>query len=327
MLRKALTISLLFLIQLTSFAHDSWQQHADDMYEVFGFERDDRLTSWMKFVSSVLIDNNNADCAFDDSGKPFNFYDYLQEKYPEFQCKHRLLFHWGYNSRPWTKYLQNKVEYYGWSEKMIKDFQNDLIAEQKRRNAFANEYTENVFAYGHGGKEARIARALISIAYDVHLLGDYEPDNTDLDGLQEIESVVGDIINNLNVLDKQESASLCKQLRAISLSQNYNIQDKASALLDLLKKDVNNILKTADDGLIAKHLQEQGFFFDGTRKIQTIEQDVEPDKPENIHKKKSRSRSNGGFGFIILLSLASLGILLAFLFKKHKHYCPVKVDK
>ena len=97
MLRKALIILSLSFIQITSFAHGSWQQHADDMYEVFGFERNDKLTNWMKFVSSVLIDNKNSDSAFDNSGKPFDFYAFLQEKYPGFQCKHRLLFHWGYN--------------------------------------------------------------------------------------------------------------------------------------------------------------------------------------------------------------------------------------
>ena len=106
------------------------------MYNVFGFERNDELTNWMKFVSSVLIDNNNTEYAFSDDGKPFDFYAYLQEKYPDFQCKHRLLFHWGYNSRPWSSYLQDKVEDYGWSEEMIKEFQADLIAEQKRRNGY-----------------------------------------------------------------------------------------------------------------------------------------------------------------------------------------------
>ena len=71
MLRKALIILSLSFIQITSFAHGSWQQHADDMYEVFGFERNDKLTNWMKFVSSVLIDNKNSDSAFDNSGKPY----------------------------------------------------------------------------------------------------------------------------------------------------------------------------------------------------------------------------------------------------------------
>ena len=186
---------------------------------------------------------------------------YLKEKYPGFQCKHRLLFHWGYNSRPWSSYLQDKVISYGWSETMIRDFQVDLIAEQKRRNSFANNYTENVFGLAHGGKEARVARVIISVVYDVHLLGDYEPDNTDLDGLQDLGSVVGDIINNINALDKQNGSVLCKQLKKISQDSNCGVQEKAALLMSLLKDKFGDFLRTAEDGNIAKHLNKQGFFF------------------------------------------------------------------
>ena len=262
MLQKAFILFIsLFLFRMSILAHASWQQHADDMYEVFGFERNEELTNWMKFVSSVLIDNNNSDNAFSKDGISFNFYSYLQEKYPDFQCKHRFLFHWGYNSRPWSTYLQDKVNRYGWSEEMIKNFQTDLVAEQKRRNGFANEYTENVFGFAHGGKEARIARVLISIAYDVHILGDYEPDNSDLEGLQDMGAVVGDIINNLTVLDKKQSSPLCKQLRKVSQGQEYELQDKATILLNLLKDNFSLPLQKANEGKIRVHLISKGFRF------------------------------------------------------------------
>lgn len=110
MLRKALIILFsCFISQMSWLAHGTWQQYADDMYKVFGFERDKELTDWMRFVSSVLIDNNKSYYAFSNDDKPFNFYAYLQEKHPDFQYKHRLLFHWGYNSRPLSTYHQNKV--------------------------------------------------------------------------------------------------------------------------------------------------------------------------------------------------------------------------
>ena len=58
MLQKTFIIIIsLFLFRMPILAHASWKQHADDMYEVFGFERTEELTNWMKFVSSVLIDN------------------------------------------------------------------------------------------------------------------------------------------------------------------------------------------------------------------------------------------------------------------------------
>lgn len=318
MLRKYVLIALLSLIcPVLSSAHGSWEQHADDMYEVLGLERNEKLTNWMRFVSSVLIDNNNADYAFSDNDEPFDFYLYLKEKYPGFQCKHRLLFHWGYNSRPWTPYLQDKVEGYGWSDTMIQSFQADLVAEQKRRNGFANHYTEDVFGFEHGGKEARVARVLISIVYDVHLLGDYEPDNTDLDGLQDISSVVGDIINNINALDKKNGSALCKQLKKISQSQENGVQDKATVILNLLKDSFGDFLKVAQDGEVAAHLNKQGFFFVGYSDNQPCLEDKSTQKMSADRKARNKSSLNGGgIGIVVFISIIVLIGLFVFLFKK-----------
>ena len=322
MLRRVIIIVIsLFFLRMYSWAHESWLQHADDMYKVLGFERNEELTNWMRFVSSVLIDNNNTEYAFSNDDKPFNFYAYLQEKYPGFQCKHRLLFHWGYNSRPWSTYLQTKVENYGWSEEMIQAFQADLIAEQKRRNGFANEYTENVFGFAHGGKEARVARVLISVAYDVHILGDYEPDNTDLDGLQDIGSVVGDIINNLTALDNQQSSELRKQFRKTSQDPKYGIQDKATVLLELLKNNFSVLLQNAENGKIATHLNARGFrFVDYDRQEDRFDEQKTVVEQQKVSKRERRtcSRNSGGIGVIIFCSFAVLSLLLVFLFKKRK---------
>ena len=320
MFRKAiLVITLLFLLLMPSWAHESWLQHADDMYEVFGFERNEELTNWMRFVSSVLIDNYNTEYAFSNDGKAFDFYSYLQEKYPGFQCKHRLLFHWGYNSRPWSSYLQEIVNNYGWSEEKIKEFQTDLITEQKRRNGFANEYTEILFGFAHGGKEARIARVLISIAYDVHILGDYEPDNTDLDGLQDIESVVGDIINNLTVLDNHQSTELRKQFRKVSRDPKYKLQDRATVLLNLLKDNFSILLQSADEGKIAAHLNAKGFRFLDYEDSEVISNEQkstsQTQRESKKNEKQKQSRGSGGIGLVIVISLAALGLLFALLFK------------
>ena len=66
MLRKAFILFIsLISFQMPMLAHASWRLHADDMYEVFGFERNEELTKWMKFVSSALIDNNNSEHHFE----------------------------------------------------------------------------------------------------------------------------------------------------------------------------------------------------------------------------------------------------------------------
>lgn len=318
MRRKNIIIVLLLIIShVSSLAHATWEQHADDMYEVLGLERNEKLTNWMRFVSSVLIDNYNAEYAFSDNGKPFDFYLYLKEKYPGFQCKHRLLFHWGYNSRPWSPYLQDKVISYGWPETMIRDFQADLIAEQKRRNSFANNYTENVFGLAHGGKEARVARVIISVVYDVHLLGDYEPDNADLDGLQDLGSVVGDIINNINALDKQNGSALCKKLKKISQDSNLGIQDKAASLMSLLKENFKFFLRYTDDGNIANHLNKQGFFFVDQSSVQPRFEKNNVHKVRPVKNEQGESSQKGvGLGVVIFVSILLLVVLLVLLFKK-----------
>lgn len=318
MQRKGFIIALLLIIsQVSSWAHGSWEQHADDMYEVLGLERNEKLTEWMRFVSSVLIDNNNTEYAFSDNGEPFDFYSYLKDKYPGFQCKHRFLFHWGYNSRPWSDYLQKKVLDYGWSDSKIQEFQADLVAEQKRRNSFANNYTENVFGFAHGGKEARVARVIISVVYDVHLLGDYEPDNTDIEGLQDIGSVVDDIINNINALDKQNGSVLCKQLKKISQKSNLEVQDKASTILFFLKENFGNFLKIAEHGKIAEHLNSQGFFFvKHNVKQPSFERSVIKSFTADKKTRKEISQNNGGVGIVIFISIVILTVLIVILFKK-----------
>ena len=202
---------------------------------------------------------------------------------------------------------------------MIRDFQADLIAEQKRRNGFANEYTENVFGFRHGGNEARIARVFISIAYDVHLLGDYEPDNSDLDGLQDLGSVIGDVIHNLQALDKQQSADLVKKLKKASQGQENDIQEMASLILNILKADFRNVLQRAEDGKVSKHLLAQGFRLENmsSSSPRIDEKKTQKEKPK-AKEKRTRTRGNNGIGVIVFIGLVVLGILLVLLFKKHK---------
>ena len=214
---KSIYITIIaLLLSMNAFAHGSWRMHAQDMYEVFQFVDDQRLTEWMHYISSELIDHPNSEKVYVVEGQYMGFYDFLKAKYPGFKCKHRLLFHWGYNARPWNSFLEKKVNYLGWSEEKVKEMQQDIIAEQKRRKSKTNAMTEDLFGFEHGGKDARIARVIVSIAYDTHLLGDYEPDNSDLEGLQDIGSVIGDIINNVRALDKEAGKELIEKIQTQS---------------------------------------------------------------------------------------------------------------
>lgn len=147
-----LIISIIFCHTQNTFAHDRWQKHANDMFVILGFQEHRELKNWMKFISSDMIDQRDYD----------DFYNKLKNKHEWFKCKHRLLFHWGYNTEPWNKELEQKTKVY--SEKYHLNYdstkqalQQDLRQEQKRRNRLMNNETEKLFGFASGGKDASYA--------------------------------------------------------------------------------------------------------------------------------------------------------------------------
>lgn len=316
---KRFLLFVVWIINLSGLsAHESYTMHVDDMYDVFGLERNEELSEWMKFISSRLIDDKNSENSFSHSGESFNFYEYIQEKYSGFKCNHRLLFHWGYNSLPWSGYLEEKVKSYGWAIDVIDSFKQDLINEQKRRNSFANEYTENVFHYAHNGKQASFARALISIAYDVHILGDYEPDNTLLEGLQDINSVVVDICNNLIILDKVASKEINKKLK-MELSNQIDIQQKSSNILRILKANVPAFIAVAQDGQLISHLNSCGYYqITKSVSIDVVNDEIEEDTVNKITTASTprKIRSRHSLSGIIIGTIVFLFIIIFLSFRK-----------
>ena len=258
-MKKVLLISLYIISSLSLEAHKSWKFHAQDMYEVLQLKEDPRLTQWMKYISSDLIDGYDAVKAYSIEGKKAKFGEYIRYKYPRLSFPHRYLYHWGFNARPWTKDWEEKVS--GWNEEDIKALQSDLIQEQKRRNGQANKITEDLFQLEHTGKEARIANIILSIVYDAHILGDYEPDNKSLKGLQDVSSVVGDIISRVNSLDKKAAQPLTKRLKYVSNNPQLDVQEKALKLSIILKQEFSKFMQTADDGIINGIIQQCGFEF------------------------------------------------------------------
>lgn len=261
-LMKRVSVIILFAVLslLHLNAHSGFDLHKADFYAVLGFDENPQLTAWMKQISSKMIDGYRGVELPEYKG--LNFYDYLKSEFPGFKCKHRLLFHWGYNSKPWNDELQAKVDALPWGSDPaeVKRFQNALAKEQQRRNYEANALTEKVFGFASGGKDAAFANALVSIVYDVHLIGDYTPDNKDFDGLQDFRSVVGDIINSLRKLDNVRSTPLVKQIQTISNNEKLSVHIRAEKLLALLSDEVPSFLKNAQSGDLYKRFKKKGLY-------------------------------------------------------------------
>lgn len=253
------TIFLLFYNCCSVCAHSSFELHKKDFYSVLSFNEDKQLTDWMKLISSKLIDNHKGEPRNEYNG--LCFYDYLKQQYPPFKCKHRLLFHWGYNARPWSEDLDRKMEQCKFDPATIKSFQQTLIKEQKYRNGKANVATEALLGFSSSGKDASYANAFVSLVYDIHIIGDYTPDNKDMDGVAPLTSAVGDIINSLRRIDSECSKELIKEILVASKRTDIGVQQRAEFILTTLTKGFKKFILKADNGNLAKRLAKRGFTF------------------------------------------------------------------
>jgi len=257
MSKKSLCILLSIISSLLSvpvYSH-SFTSHRADFYAVLPFYESKELDEWMKMISYDLIDNYKG-VQRSEYGER-SFYDYLREKFPPFKCKHRMLFHWGYNATPWSDALQQKVEGYGWDEEKISLFKKEIVREQQKRNSEANRKTEELFGFASGGKDAGYANAMISLIYDVHMLGDYTPDNSDLDGIVSFSSVIGDLINALRKLDAVESKPLVKDIQNAA-NNDKDVQIRATDVLMILAEKCPVFLLNAENGTLARRWEKRG---------------------------------------------------------------------
>lgn len=263
-MRKTVFTLLMMLCAIDIMAHGDFIAHCEDMMDVFGFEYNTKLfsrskatksnTSWTKFISSDMIDNTE-------------FHRHLERIYPNFHISrpklHRLLFHWGYNVEPWSKYLERHIRNYCRlnaqnEEKTIQEIKILVRAEQKKRNHKINEVTENVFGFAHGGTDAKYAQFFASMAYNIHLLGDQQTDNSVFVGVANTNTLIGQIILSLRMLDKSKSKAIEKQLTKIN-NQYVDPHEKADAVMIYLKQSIPSFIKEAQNGSLYRRLEKKGF--------------------------------------------------------------------
>lgn len=254
----------IFSCAINIMAHGSFIAHCEDMMEVFGFDYNIKLfsrskdtksnTSWTKFISSDMIDNTE-------------FHRYIERRYSNLKIArpkyHRLLFHWGYNTEPWSPYLERhfrtycRLNYVDNEDALLKEFKSEVKAEQKRRNRKINEATEKVFGFAHGGIDAKYAQFFASMAYNIHLLGDQQTDNSVFLGVASTNTLIGQIILSLRMLDASRSKLIERQLSVLN-RQYSNPHQKADAVMAYLKQSVPKFIQEAQGGRIARRLEKQG---------------------------------------------------------------------
>ena len=116
-------------------------------------------------------------------------------------------------------------------EKTINEIKLLVKSEQKRRNHKINEETEKIFGFAHGGIDAKYAQFFASMTYNVHLLGDQQPDNRIFVGVANVNTLISQIIISLRMLDSTKSKPLEKELTILN-KQNINSHEKATLVMN-----------------------------------------------------------------------------------------------
>lgn len=250
-------------------AHGNAATHVAEMYSVLPFDSQSNgrataenqpVAEWLWMITSDLIDNywGKPVDAFD--GK--TFYQYLRENFG-FRCKHRLLFHWGFNAKPWSDDLEAKLPRYTWfgDADSVAMFKRAFVTEQARRNRQANAETERVFGFQSSGKESAWANGMLAIVYDVHLLGDWVlDDNSDFEGVTPPSTIAGDIVNALRRIDPKISRPMEKALSKIT-KEAVDEHEMASQMIAFLQQNFPGFLLEANDGALKQKFEAQGFTF------------------------------------------------------------------
>lgn len=247
-------------------AHSHFTVHCEDMMEVFGFEENRKLfsrtspqynKSWMKFISSDMIDNTE-------------FHKKLERLHPNLNISHpryhRLLFHWPYSAKPWTRELERYIRTYCHINKLDEEltigiFKKEIQEEQNRRNNKIMEETEKVFGFAHGRKKERgYTNFFAGMAYNVHLLGDQQTDNSEFRGVVDMNILIGQIIITLRYLDNVRCKPLEKEITKIN-KKYTDPHKKADALMLYLKQSVPSFIKEANGGSVYRRLENRGIKF------------------------------------------------------------------
>ena len=94
--------------------------------------------------------------------------------------------------------------------------------------------------------ERELANIFSAIAYNLHILGDYMSDNRVLEGLEDFNNLVGQIVITFRNLDNIKS---------------IDVKYKADKLMAYLKDTVPEFIKSAKGGQLKRRLESKGYVF------------------------------------------------------------------
>lgn len=232
-----------------SFGKGEKAGHEADAYSVFPFARSEAISDWFQAVHKTI-------------DYPYNAYfkglrDAPHSNFSWGSYGHRLFFHWGFNGRPWTPQIQERVDLCGWDSQTIDLFQKKLIDEQARRNKIIMTATSEALHLGMSGQLREYTNAFASILYDTHLLGDYT--TTRIEPLLELNTVIDDIETALYRKLKGGDDALRINKMLDRMKKKYSApRARAEKVLQLLQMELPGMILKAQGGYFKRNFQEYG---------------------------------------------------------------------
>lgn len=233
-------------VSAKSFLKDEPGGHEADAYSVLPFKECELISGWLLDIHRTI-------------DVPYNGY-FKGLKLPPHQkfswgkYGHRIFFHWGFNSRPWSPQIEEKVLECHWDKTTTDLFKKKLVEEQARRNRFVMERTCQILQLGMSGVLREYSNGFASLVYDTHLLGDYSTKQKA--PLQNLNLVIDDIKVALYRKLKGGSVALAINKRLDLTKTLYSDpEERARKVLGILQQDVPEMILNAQDGYFRKHFK------------------------------------------------------------------------
>ena len=230
---KCLAALLLFAFPFLCFAHGSAAIHYDDFTGVFNGYGDSTFQELSKRINSGIDAYSYTIEVKDASGKVIRTVTekglpgLFKERLGSLPGNHRVLGHgWALNDAIPRQTLDYLCKTYPGKESEIIDVWR----------VFAKRITEE--AVSTTGLPAKQANAFASLLYDIHLLGDVEPDNKLIELVLSPEDIVRNINKDAQILfqNKPQYSNLIRRRLSLVMRQmkGKNPQVTAQALMDEL---------------------------------------------------------------------------------------------
>ncbi len=244
----------------------SGSAHINDMCAVFGTRADNPSTSRIfKCVTEEM-----------DKGRTGRQIYTLNQKIKKIAMNfkwggytHRIFFHWGFNGNPRkSAALAERVNAATEDELLREKIWKIIIEEQDRRNKRMIRQAEIVLAGNRakdpgasGGKLGDLANGIVSIAYDVHIIGDYiEGKDMPMKAIASLDSVKADIVAATRRITKNDpdfsaigKARLSAFSKAMEKKNWGNMQKRGETVLNIMEEHLPGIF--SECGFVSRRLE------------------------------------------------------------------------